>query len=130
MATMLADLATVLTNAGIANVKQGQLPDNPNACVAILEYGGVPPITTFGTPIDIDRPRVQIVSRGEPKNYDAPRAIAETAYRAMANAAPQVIASTRYLSMEPLQSPFLLGKDSNDRISFAFNVQIHKGLQA
>jgi hypothetical protein len=131
MSTILGELQTFLEAASVTPVKQGQLPANPNTCVAVYEYGGLAPSMTFGAAaIAIEYPRVQVVARGEPKDYVGPRAVAETAYRAMAAAAHQSISSTRYLAMEPIQPPFLLRKDSNDRYEIAFSVQITKELSA
>lgn len=131
MSTTLDELATFLTNAGLSNVKKGQMPANPNSCTVIYEYGGLPPDMVFGqSNIEMEHPRVQVAVRGEPGDYATPRATAETAYRAMAAASHQSISSTRYLTMEPIQPPFLITKDENSRLIIGFNVQVLKELSA
>lgn len=114
---------------GISTVKTGAMPSNPNECIAVLEYGGVSPDMVFGqSSVEIEHPRLQILFRGEPKDYETPRAAAEVVYRAMAAASAQNISSTRYLTFEPLQTPFKLRTDENDRHEIAFNVSVSKAL--
>ena len=134
MAT-LSEMATFIASACSLTVGttvfRGTLPATPDACCAIYEYGGEAPTTTFGVAaIALEYPRVQIVFRGARNDYDAPRALAETAYRACAAANHQSLSSTRYLAMEPLQSPFLLRRDENERVVIAFNVRLTKELSA
>lgn len=109
----------------------GRLPDNPDACGAVFEYQGKAGDYVLGSadPI-LEHPRVQIAFRGDPFDYETPRDLAETAYQAAAALAHQTLTSTRYLVMEPLQPPFLLKNDKNDRPVIAFNCQISKALSA
>lgn len=131
MSTTLDELATFLTNAGLSNIQKGQIQPTPDACTVIYEYGGLAPDHVFGqSAIEIEHPRVQIACRGIPGDYAGPRARAETAYRAMAAASAQSISSTRYLTMEPIQPPFLIDRDRDNRILVGFNCQISKALSA
>ena len=126
-----AELKTFISglSTGISTIKTGSMPSNPNECIAILEYGGFTPDMVFGqSAIEIDHPRLQILFRGEPKDYDTPMSAATVAYRAMASAGAQTISGTRYLALTPIQPPFLLRKDENDRFEIAFNVAPDKNL--
>lgn len=131
----LDELATFVASACSLTVGtdlfKGHLPDDPDACAALLEYPGSRPTMLFGqSAIALEYPRVQCVFRGDAGDYATPRATAETAYRAMAAASAQSISSTRYLAMEPMQSPFSMGRDSKSRVRVAFNVRLTKGLSA
>jgi hypothetical protein len=131
---LLAEVASfVATAASLSSslVFQGRLPASPDACVAIHEYPGRPPDHTFGqAAIATEHPRVQVTVRGVPHDYATPRATAETIYRAMAAASAQSSASTRYLTMDPLQPPFLMTRDANERCVLAFNCAVIKELSA
>ena len=133
MSDTLTELATfITTNLSVTTpVRKGSMPPNPNSVVAIYEYGGLTPDHVFGqSAIEIEHPRVQIAVRGEPAQYAEPRAVAETIYRGMSAASAQSIASTRYLTMEPIQPPFLITRDDNNRAIIGFNVQLSKALSA
>lgn len=122
-------LATACSRTVGTDLFKGQMPAKPDACMAIVEYGGREPEMVFGqASISVDYPRVQILVRGASGDYATPRAAIETAYRAMAAAGAQLISGTRYLAMRPLQPPYLYQKDDNNRITMAFNAELQKGL--
>ena len=134
MAT-LDDVATFLQSASVgtvgATIFKGQAPAAPDAVVTLYEYGGAPPEHVGGqTAIAVEYPRIQVTVRGEPNDYAAPRALAETAYRALAAASNRLLGTTFYGALSPLQAPFLLRKDENDRVIVAFNIEIMKELTA
>jgi hypothetical protein len=102
------------------------LPPTPDACLALIEYGGAAPDFTLPatTGIATEHPRVQVLSRA--LTHVAARASAELAYKALAKVANQTLTATRYLRVEPLQSPFLLTVDANNRPVYAMNVETEK----
>ncbi len=105
-----------------------------NTCTFIHEYGGRSPAFNLGntsTP-SWEYPRVQIVDRST--DYQKARNAAEDWYRllmAQTNVTIKPTSSatgTRYLSITPLQNPFYLGVDENNRHRFACNYETMKQL--
>ncbi len=126
VATFIAS-ACSLTVA--TNLFKGKMPDAPNACAAVYEYPGLPPIHVFGqASVAEEFPRVQIAFRGDPDDYATPRALAETAYKACAAAGAQLISGARFLGLDPLQPPFPISTDGKGRRTIGFNVQVGKEL--
>jgi hypothetical protein len=131
----LDDVATFIASACSLTVGtdlfKGKLPDTPDECAAVFEYGGLAPDYTLGqTAASVEYPRIQFVFRGDPDDYSGPRATAETAYRACAAQRGSTLTSTKYQALLPLQPPFLLNRDPKGRVSIAFNVQAMKELSA
>lgn len=124
-------ITTVPLTSG--EVFTGILPDTPDACVAVLEYGGVAPeyIHDSASPA-IEFPRVQVLTRGAQYDYETARTKAEAVYGALSRVSNQTLSGTFYLSIRPLQTPFVLdasmqgggGRDENGRVTVAFNVEV------
>ena len=105
----------------------GLLPDAPDAAVAIIEYGGTAPTHTLGGgTAKYEQPRVQVVARAT--TYSAARSKIETIYKLLQAVSNASLSSVRYLSIEAVQSPFLLTRDENARAVLACNFQIVKEL--
>ncbi len=127
MAT-LVDLATYLDTqlASLSlgtNLFVGRLPDSPDTCVALYEYGGITPTSTFGTnTASLDNPRVQVTVR------DAAYANAESLIRSiwtqLEAVANETLSGTFYQRVTAVQSPFPLERDTADRILFVQNFQV------
>lgn len=102
----------------------GQLPDTPDTATALLEYGGLEPERVYND-FDASRemPRIQVMCRS--RGYTTARALIESAYRAL-DFANTSLGGTWYLRCRPLQSPFFLKRDENERWVFVFNAQIEK----
>lgn len=135
MATTITEVADFVASACSltvgTNLFRGHLPDKPDVCAAVYEYGGSSPEFVFGQSAPAaEYPRLQIVFRGTARDYTTPRVLAETAYRACAAAANGTLGSTRYFSLLPLQPPFKLREDANDRPVIGFNVQASKVLSS
>ena len=130
---LLAELGAYLATEGVGTVGTdifyGTLPATPEACVALFEYGGIAPEHNLGTTaLRYEMPRVQVLTRhgtyltGIKKAQDVTNAFA-----AIANS---TISEVYYLHVEPLQSPFLLDRDQNDRWIFACNYQVRKAVSS
>lgn len=126
---ILDELAARLASGGIGSVGStifvGSLPATPDTCVALREYGGFPPEHTMGTDFIYERPTIQIVARAGAEDYQAARTKAENCYALMAFT-NLTISGVRYLRAEPLQNPFLLRRDDNNRWEIGFNVLCYK----
>ena len=101
----------------------GSEPDAPDACVIVREYAGEKSEYTFGPTIAYENPRVQIVCRA--KDYLSARTKAEAVYKAV-DVAEASLTGVHYLRIEPLQPPFPIGRDNNDRRLIAFNCAVMK----
>ena len=128
---LLDELATYLAAQGIGtqgvDLFNGVLPDSPPDAVALFEYGGVAPVHALGGgQAKYERPRVQVVARAT--TYSAARSKIETIYKLLQAVSNASLSSVRYLSIEAVQSPFLLTRDENARVVLACNFQIVKEL--
>ena len=117
-------IAATGTAAEGADLFRGLQPDEPDACVTVTEYGGGPPVALFGEPVALERPRVQIRARGEANDYDGPAQRLQLLYLRLAELGAVTVNRTRYLAFEPVQQPFPLGKDTNERWVFAVNFAV------
>lgn len=129
---VVEDLGAALATAGVGAVGStlfyNQMPSAPHNCVVLHEYSGNAP--EFALPstggVATEHPRVQITSRATTEAIA--RSKAQTAYETLAKVANQTLTTTRYLRVEPLQAPFFLRKDENERWLFVFNVEVEKAL--
>ena len=129
MAT-LDEIGTYLETQGVGTQATDlflrSAPDTPDACVAVLEYGGAPPVPKMGnTPgaVILERPRIQVRARAA--TYTAAETKAKAAWSAL-HWFVGTLSGTVYYKIEALQSPFLLERDENNRFIVGFNCQIEK----
>jgi hypothetical protein len=133
MAVVLDDIASYLQTQGVGTVGtdlfKAMLPDTPDACVAVLEFGGDEPVDTYsvtaGT-IKVERPALQIICRAAQDDYSAARTKAESAYKQLHNLGPATLSGTVYLGVKAREAPFTLGRDSNGRWLVGFNLSVWK----
>ena len=131
---LLPELGTFLAAEGAGTVGTtlfyGTLPDSPDNCTAIYEYGGEPPEGALGNLAvwNHEAPHVQVRTRNT--DYATGRLAIEAYFRAMAALVNRSLSGVYYIGAECLQSPFSLGKDENNRWHFAFNVRIEKDLSS
>lgn len=106
-------------------LRRGSSSDQPDNMIIIREYGGgAPHFVHPTTGIGFENPRVQIECRS--KTYVSARNAAEAIYRKLAEVSQQELSGCRYLRITPLQSPFLMGRDTNGRERIVFNAQVVK----
>ena len=105
----------------------GTLPDAPDACTGLMEYGGAAPVHALGGgQAKYERPRLQVVVRAT--TYTAARTKIETVYKLLQALSNTTLSSVRYLSVEAVASPAFLERDANNRVKLVVNFQIHKEL--
>jgi hypothetical protein len=125
---MLTEIATYLQTAGCGTVGVdlflGDLPDTPETCVALVEYGGLPPQRTFGA-VAWEQQRVQIWIRSA--TYLTAREWAERIYRALLAIANTTLSGTLYFSAVPTP-PAILERDEHERPILAIRVRVTKAL--
>lgn len=135
----LNEIATKLAALGVGTVGStlyiGILPETPDACTSIFEYGGLGPDFKIGTTgIDFETPAVQVICRGVAWDYATPRANISTAYTGLAAVEAATLTSSSggtsafYHWIHPQQSPFIMERDANNRVLFACNFLCEKDL--
>ncbi len=136
---LLDEIAAKLEVLGVGTVgttiHKGMMPETPDACCAVYEYGGMAPDLGFGTAgIHLETPAVQVMFRGAPGDYATPRASAATAYNGLASVEATTLigggTSAFYHTVHPQQAPFLMQRDKNDRVYIGFNVLCEKELSS
>lgn len=132
--SVLIELAANLQTAGFGTVGtdlfRGQSPTEPVNCVTLYEYagGGITRTLCSGlSGVALEEPRVQIVVRNI--DYDAARAEAEEIYQHfLASGTETTISGVQYSAIDPLQPPFLLGRDEAGTVRIATNYRCVKAL--
>lgn len=106
------------------------MPDNPNTVTTIYETGGAGPLNAFstggGTRI-YEQPSIQIITRST--SYETARNIQETVFVVLDGVNNQTVPSTgsiHYGSIDAVQSPFLINRDSNNRFKVGVNFDVLK----
>ena len=134
---LIDDVADVVSSGGAGTVGttifKGILPDLPDACVAVMESGGFPPVHTMnanpGTAV-VERPRVQIVCRAARDDYEAARTKAHDVMKLLDGLGERSVNGTTYKWIAAVQSPFLMGRDENGRVLISTNYDVVKALTA
>lgn len=123
---LLDDLGFLLgaTSVGVLNqtIFLGGFPTTPDTCINLEEYGGSAPLILHDSSY-YENPRVQVTVRA--MDYQVARQLAENAHAALISH-NTLLNNTRYLSIAPLQSPFAMGRDGNNRRLIGFNVEAMK----
>lgn len=129
---VLKELATYLQGQGLGtmgtNLFYGFMPPDPDICLVLYEYGGLPLEPDMGTPNPrIEYPLIQVVVRGSAdEDQDAPRLKIQQAVTALTKIGDQSLSGVQYLAVMAKQAPFFLKRDENFRFYFACNFQVMK----
>lgn len=110
------------------NLFLGRMPDDPDTCVALYEYGGDAPVNTMGSDAmpPVEQPRIQILVRAS--GYSSARTLSLECWTAVEAVLNEELSGTRYHRIAANQSPFPLERDSHDRVLFAQNFRVQKVL--
>jgi hypothetical protein len=96
------------------------MPSEPNAATSIVEYPGEGATETFGGDLPkYESARVAITCRST--SSTAARANAHAAWVAAFKIANETLSGKSWLKCTPLQSPFFLKRDEQNRPLFQFN---------
>lgn len=108
------------------NLFLGRLPDNPDSCVALIEYAGQEPLNVMGSDAmpPVEQPRVQVLSRAA--NYADAQTLAASVWSALEAVLNETLTSTRYFRVAAVQSLYPLERDSHNRVVFVQNFQVVK----
>ena len=110
------------------NLYLGRMPDEPDTCVALYEYGGDAPVNVMGgdSMPPVEQPRIQILTRAS--GYSSARTLALECWTAVEAVLNESLSGTLYHRVSANQSPFPLERDSRDRVLFAQNFRVQKAL--
>lgn len=110
------------------NLFLGRLPDDPDTCVVVYEYGGDAPVSTMGSDAmpPVEQPRIQVLTRAS--GYSSARTLALSCFTAVESILNESLSGVRYHRISAIQSPFPLERDSHDRVLFAQNFRVQKEL--
>lgn len=108
------------------NLFVGRMPDTPDTCVALYEYGGSAPTEVMGAPATppLENPRIQVATRAA--SYASAETLARSIWTALNGVLDETLTATRYNIISAIQSPFPLERDSADRVIFVQNFDITK----
>jgi len=128
VATALEGIGTYIDNNNATltlgtNLFLAKMPETPDLCVAVYETQGFAPTMTFGsTPIEIDRPNIQVAVRAGRDDYPAARDLAQTLRTLVAGIINQTVGGVTIIRAEPTGSLYTLSSDNLERPRVVFNV--------
>ena len=110
------------------NLFLGRLPDTPDKCVGLFEYGGGSPINTLGSDAmpTMELPRLQVLARDVA--YSDARSLAISVWAVIEGILNETLNGTLYQRVSAVQSVFPLERDSVQRVIFAQNFQVFKNV--
>jgi hypothetical protein len=126
--TTLVDIATYLDaqQASLTlgtNLFLGRMPDSPDTCVVLYEYGGSAPDNTMGSGLPVlQNPSVQIAVRAV--LYASAESLINLCWATLEGIVNMSLSGTRYNRVTAIQSPFVLERDSQDRVIFVQNFNV------
>jgi len=106
------------------NIFCNDMQDTPDFQIVVYGYGGSPSRKGFGSDAaPLEYPAVQVCVR------DLDPSIAETVAISIHKAFDELVAdttinSTVYTWLNPMQPPFLINRDPQDRVTIGFNMEI------
>jgi len=127
--SILDALAARLTSASVAtsasNLFLGIMPDSPNVCAALYEYAGEYPMEAFSpTTAQIDRTRVQVMTRSGRDDYSAARTLMVNVRDNLTGVVNQVVDGVTFLRVSELGPIEFVGRDEDDRPQFALSLRV------
>ena len=121
---MLAEIGAYLATKNVGTVGTdiflGQMPDQPDNCIALFEYAGSPPDLHWNG----EYPGLQVRVRN--KSYAAARSKIREVMAALHGLHEQTLSGTRYLLIKARGSPEILKRDASNRIELVLNFEIIK----
>lgn len=104
------------------NLFLSKLPPSPDAAVAVIETGGAGPDYVMGQSQPVyENPTFQVIVRN--KSYKIAREKAGRIWDLLGRVSNLPLGGRRYLQIIPLQSPFDLGPDENQREQVVANYE-------
>lgn len=108
-------------------IYEGFMPATPDKVIALYERQGTNP-EMFFLGETVEQPMLTVWTRGAKFDQATPRAAIETIFQAVVDWGAFTAGGVRYLGLTPMQSPFLLDKDGNERWRYVVNFLVQKEL--
>lgn len=132
---LLDDMKTLLSSGGTTadgtEIHLSYRPDKPDVVLTVYETGGMPPVRAMrsspGQAV-VERPRVQLVMRGAPYDYQTARTKMHAVMLQLDGLGDRTINGCRYLWLAAVQSPYLMGRDEDNRPLVGLNFDVVKEL--
>ena len=126
---MLEALVDRLNSASVAvtasNMFIGLMPTSPDVCVALYEYAGSPPLEVMvDNDATLERPSVQVITRGSRSDYPTARTLIENVRNTLTGITNEQISGVTFLRVNEISSINALGVDDNDRPRFSLSLQV------
>jgi hypothetical protein len=126
---VLEELGLLLQGAGHGTLGSTlflyQLPDEPDVCIALRGYEGAAPEYTHGGAMPaFERPRFQLSSRAP--LVDEAMAAAWAAWKTLSVIRNAAVGGVTYLAVNPMQTPFVIERDENNRWVAGANFEVWK----
>ena len=96
-----------------SNLFVHDLPNSPDFAIVVHRYEGRPPDETFGNPLLVRNPRIQVMVRHKQSNIALDRA--EEVLRYLVQVKDQVLNGTKYQRIKAVGEPFEIGPDPTNR---------------
>lgn len=129
---LLDDMADYLSTGGLGTPSKGFLPETPNAAFAVFETPGFPPVRGMSPAagaMKCERPRLQVVARGDPYDYSTPRLLLHQVLKRLDGLGDLSINGCRYLWVGAVgSSPGMMGRDNTGRVKLVMNFDVVKEL--
>ena len=122
------DIATVIANLGMGTLASdlfvNRMPETPDACTTVYEYGGKPTDFAMGSSVAVEHASLQVAVRNTSAQagYEAIYAM----YKRLDGHMGGVVNGTMYFLMTAMQPPFKLEEDDRQRVKFVFNLMVRK----
>lgn len=127
---LLDEVGTYLQAQGVGTLGtdlfKGDMPPDINTVIAIIETPGFGPQDQMGSGQQpgFEQPGFQILCRAP--TYGVARQKADAAWKALTKVANTTLSGVAYQRIKPTQSPFLVGRDDNQRVLVNCNYQVWK----
>lgn len=120
MADVLTAIGTILQNAGVGTMATdiwgAEMPDTPDASVAVLEATGFGPMFTMGAAgAAISRPRVRVLARAARGDYSAAKTKIDACVAALGVIRASTVAGVTFLTILQETDPYPVRFDDDDR---------------
>jgi hypothetical protein len=110
------------------NLFLGRMPTDPDTCVAIYETGGNDPTDVFGANSAPPIENAGVMCHTRAAAYSDCQSLAVDIMKTLSKVINETLTSTYYYKVEPIQSPFSLDRDDQDRMVFSCNFSVAKAL--
>lgn len=130
---LLDEIGTYLQTGGIGtlgtNLFLSMLPDSPDVCVVVHEYGGSDGEYVFGaTGAQVERPRFQVMARAAADDYASARTKIQSVYTLLDAVVETSLSGKRYHRIRALAPPFFVERDDQRRPLLVCNFEAEKAV--